>query len=540
MELFFVPVTFYDCSSDGTIIDQKNDNLFIPIYQNDLPIATSTEIVNSAGLITTAYDNLRAACSDFDLCSWVSKTPGNTNISDFFPQNVFSYTSRPIIEFKKSNYFVRSDTTPWRAYNTLIDAVRDTNEQFRITYNVSEGYLITGSLYLAFFAANDDFSIVQTYTIRNEFNKNLRYTHRSSFVVSSMPEFRRLLTGSDTGIPDRLASDPYAGGGTSTQEGGTGDFDGTSDDIDFPAVPTLSASSTGFIKLYNPTVAQLNALANYMWSNNLFDPAIWKKIFADPMDAILGLSIVPVAVPSGTAQAVTVGNIPTDVNMTVATSQYVELDCGTLNVNEYWGAYLDYDPYTRAEIYLPYIGIKPISVDDIMGKAVAIKYHVDILSGACVAYIKCGDSVLYSYIGQCASSIPITGNDWTNVINGVMSIAGAIGTTVATGGATAPMALGTTASTMVNQMKPNIQKSGGMSGTGGMLAIQKPYMILTRPRQALPENQNTFMGYPSFITLSLADVSGYTEIESIHLENMTGTGAEIAEIESILKTGVIL
>jgi len=175
-----------------------------------------------------------------------------------------------------------------------------------------------------------------------------------------------------------------------------------------------------------------------------------------------------------------------------------------------------------------------------MGKAVAIKYHVDILSGACVAYIKCGDSVLYSYIGQCASSIPITGNDWTNVINGVMSIAGAIGTTVATGGATAPMALGTTASTMVNQMKPNIQKSGGMSGTGGMLAIQKPYMILTRPRQALPENQNTFMGYPSFITLSLADVSGYTEIESIHLENMTGTGAEIAEIESILKTGVIL
>lgn len=334
-------------------------------------------------------------------------------------------------------------------------------------------------------------------------------------------------------------TDPYLPGGNSNAGGGTGSFDGTGDNVDIPGLPTLSAVSTGFITLFNPSIEQLQNLSTYMWSNG-FDLETFKKLFADPMDCILGLSIVPVAVPNGEASTVSIGNISTGVSMTKATSQYVTVDCGTLNVNEYWGAYLDYDPYTKAEIYLPYIGTHALSADDIMGKSVHVVYHVDILSGACAAYVKCGGSVLYTFIGQCSSSIPITGNDWTNVINGVLSIAGAVGSMVATGGASAPMAAGMIASTAVNGLKPNVEKSGSMSGTGGMLGIQTPYLILTRPRQALPARQNTFTGYPSFITSKLDSLSGYTEIEEIHLENIPGTEQEISEIEDLLKRGVII
>lgn len=332
-------------------------------------------------------------------------------------------------------------------------------------------------------------------------------------------------------------TDPYEPGGGSTTGGGTGNFDGTGDDIDIPGLPTLSAVDTGFITLFNPSTGQLQSLAQYMWSSG-FDLNTFKKLFADPMDCILGLSIVPVAVPNGGSKTVSVGNISTGVSMTVAATQYVEVDCGTLNVNEYWGAYLDYDPYTKAEIYLPYIGTHPIAVDDIMGKPVRVVYHIDILSGACTAFVKCGGSVLYEFIGQCSSSIPITGNDWTNVINGVLTVAGAIGTMVATGGASAPMAVGAIASTVTNSMKPNVEKSGSMSGTGGMLAVQTPYLILTRPRQALPSGQNSFTGYPSFITENLGSLSGYTEIERVHLEGINATEQELSEIENLLKSGV--
>ena len=346
-------------------------------------------------------------------------------------------------------------------------------------------------------------------------------------------------------IPD---DDPLKPGGESDTGGGTGDFDGTGDDIDIPSLPTVSATDTGFITLFNPSIAQLKNLASYMWSG-LFDLNAYRKLFADPMDCILGLSLVPVAVPNGSSQVVKVGNISTGISMTTAASQYVEVDCGSLNVNEYWGAYLDYDPYTKAEIYLPYIGTHPIAVDDIMKKNVTVKYHVDILSGACTAYVKCGGSVLYTFIGQCSSSIPITANDWTNVINGVLSIAGSIGTMVATGGLSAPVSAGsvmgaaatagTIASTAINTMKPSIEKSGSMSGTGGMLSIQTPYLILTRPRQALPSSQNSFIGYPSFITEYLGGLSGYTEIEAIHLDGVPATDAEIQELETLLYKGVI-
>lgn len=340
--------------------------------------------------------------------------------------------------------------------------------------------------------------------------------------------------------PMYVDSDPFANGAgeSSTTGGGTGDFDGTSDSIEIPGLPTLSAVDAGFITLFAPTIEQLSNLSSYMWSD-AFDVATFKKIFADPMQAILGLSIVPVSVPAGGERVVTVGNISTGISMSTATSQYVEVDCGTINVNEYWGAYLDYDPFTKAEIYLPYVGIHPLSVDDIMGKPVHVVYHVDILSGACCAYVKCGNSVLYSFIGQCASSIPITGNDWTNVINGVLNIAGSVGSMVATGGATAPMAIGTIASTAVNSLKQSVEKSGSMGGTGGMLGVQTPYIILTRPRQAVPSGQNTFMGYPSFITTKLADLSGYTEVDKIHLENIDATDGELNEIETLLKNGVI-
>lgn len=361
-----------------------------------------------------------------------------------------------------------------------------------------------------------------------------------TYGIALPSDFSGTLT--DNFIPN---NDPYKKGGSTSIGGGNGTFGGGStifggntDSIDIPDLPSLSAVDTGFITLFTPTLAQLNSLASYMWSD-VFSLDTFKKLYSDPMDCILGLSIVPVQPTSGDTGPVKIGNISTDVTMNKASSQYVSVDCGTVEVKEYWGGYLDYSPYTKCEIYLPYVGVHEISVDDIMNKSVHIVYHVDILSGACNAYVKCGDSVLYTFIGQCSSSIPISGNDWTNTINGVLSIAGNIGSLVASGGASAPTELPSMAQNAVNALKPNIEKSGAMSGTGGMLGIQKPYIILTRPNQALPENQNKYTGYPSFITMNLSECSGYTEIETIRLENMTCTDDELTEIEALLKQGVV-
>lgn len=338
--------------------------------------------------------------------------------------------------------------------------------------------------------------------------------------------------------------DPNDQGGTSGPGGGTGTFDGTSDPIDFQGLPTLSAVQAGFVTIYNPSITQMQQLANYMWTSDFIDNI--KKLFGDPMDAILGLSIVPLAIPQGASQEVKVGFVGTGVTMTLASTQYVKVDCGSLNIQEFWGSALDYSPYTKCQIYLPYIGVREINTDDIMGKTIHVVYNCDILSGAVTAQIKCGNAVLYQFSGSIASAMPITGRDFAQVISATISAIGTVGALVATGGASAPitaaMAVSGVMSTANNVMgsKPRIEHSGSMGSTAGLMGQQKPYLIVERPRQALPEKYKSYRGYPSNIYFALSALKGFTQIEDIHLENIPATDAELDEIETLLKDGVIL
>lgn len=335
--------------------------------------------------------------------------------------------------------------------------------------------------------------------------------------------------------------DPYNQGGSSTSGGGSGSFDNTGDYIDIPDLPTVTVTESGFITLYNPTKAQLLSLSNYMWSG-AFDINTFRRLFADPMDAILGLTLVPVAVPDGGLQTVKVGNISTGIQMTKAASQYVEFDCGELTLDEYWGAYMDYAPYTKVSIYLPFIGIRPLSTDDVMGKPIRVVYHIDILSGACHCYLRVNNTVLYDYVGQCAMEVPITSNDFTNAISSAISIGATVGAMAVSGGASAPLVVGGVASTAHNIMnaKPNVQRSGSLSGVGGLLGVQIPYIIIERPRQCLPAEQNKFTGYPAYFTDKLVNLTGFTQVEEIHIENTSATETERSEILALLREGVIL
>lgn len=374
------------------------------------------------------------------------------------------------------------------------------------------------------------------------------YTARSfvSINLFTPSQAQQYFPTSISDVPPPTDTDPFIPGGENEHGGGGGDFSDPSEDVTDPAVPDISAVDTGFITLFNPSISQLNSLASYMWSAG-FDLETFKKMFANPMDCILGLSILPKIVPSGGSRTVMVGNISTGVSMTVAASQYVKFDCGSITVKRYSNSFLDYAPYTKVSIYLPFIGIHELSVDDVMNKSVHVKYNIDILSGACVAFVICGGTTLYTYTGQCAASVPVTSGDWSNMINGVI---GAVGGALkaAVGGAVGGLvgAIGSGAASLASSamdvagMKPSIEHSGNMGGMGGMMGVKTPFLIITRPQQAIPAHQNKYTGYPAFVTKELNELEGYTELEEIHLENIPATEQELTEIYNLLKNGVIL
>ena len=341
--------------------------------------------------------------------------------------------------------------------------------------------------------------------------------------------YKILFTVSDT-------NDPYADGGASDTGGGGGSFDGTTEIINEPDSPLVNISNTHFVSLYNPTESQIKSLSNYMWNTLAIEN--WRKIVADPMDAIISLAVLPIDVPSSGTREIYVGAFSTGIACNVASAQYISFDCGTILIPQYSNSYLDYAPYTDISIYIPYVGLRSLPCDAIMGKTIGLKYRIDIFSGACVVYLTVNGSVLLQFTGNCAQPIPFTSQSWGTAVTNAISMV-ASGASMIAMPATAPLAIANMASTAVNGgFKADITKGGGSGGNTGFLGVQKPYVIIQRPVQCIPANQNTFTGYPSYITATFGDLKGYTEVDKIILENINATESELNELESILKGGV--
>ena len=339
-------------------------------------------------------------------------------------------------------------------------------------------------------------------------------------------------------VNQETPDNPYSPGGTSEPGGGVdGNYTLVHDIISIPEKPQLSALSTGFVSIWTPDETQIVDLARYMWNADILTVDFWRKLVADPIDLIYSLAIFPCDIVPDGNDIVCVGLTSTGVRMDYYNSQYFDVDCGSVLLSKYWDAYLDYNPYTKVNIYLPYIGVKPLNVDEVMGDRIAVKYRIDLASGVCIAFIRCGDSVLYQFSGNCATQIPVTSLQFADLVRSAVSLGTAVGATLATAGAAGPAAISAAASLAMS--KPDVAHSGAIGNAAGLMAVQRPYLIVTRPRQALPEDQEVYTGFPSFITQEFTELEGYTEVESVHLHNIPATQSEVDEINRLLTAGVI-
>lgn len=382
-------------------------------------------------------------------------------------------------------------------------------------------------------------------------NTNITHVYVTINLTSSMNVVAYLISPMDdigSSAQELDTSNPYGEGGSATVGGGDGAFgdpDAT-DPAEIPDLPSISAADLGFITMYNPTAAQLKALSDFMWSG-AFDLATYKKLFSDPMQSIIGLAIVPVQPAIGGFKNVKFGTIDSGVGMNYLSTNYVQLDCGSVSIDKYVGCFMDNEPYTKISIYLPFIGIRQISADDCMGRSLHVVYNIDVLTGACACFIEVsGKGVLYSYNGSCITNVPLTAVNFSGAIqNAVSAIGSAIGIAAGVATGAAPVTamsiagLATSAANTALNSKPQVQRSGNLGGSAGIMSIMTPYVIIERPNMSVPNKVQKFVGQTSNITMYLGDCSGFTMCEYVHLDNLNATSEEIVEIESMLKQGVI-
>lgn len=305
-----------------------------------------------------------------------------------------------------------------------------------------------------------------------------------------------------------------------------------------PVAPVGSASSLWAI--YHPTQAQIDSFGAWLWSADFIEQI--KKIFNNPMESIIGLhKVYATPVDAGTA-TIKVGYLDSEVPSAYITQQYITVDCGSIELGEQFANVFDYSPFTLVKLYLPFIGIVPLDVADVMRSTISITYGVDVLTGACLASVSVSrdlnDSVLYQYSGNCAVQYPISSGSYMGIVAGIVSIAGGIAATVATGGGAAPIALGAAGAAF--NAHTDVQHSGSFSGNAGAMGCKTPYLIISRPQTKMADNFENMEGVPTNKYAIIGECSGYIKAKSVHIINVNATDDELTELNNLILSGIII
>lgn len=425
------------------------------------------------------------------------------------------------------------------------------------------------------------------YRVENYYYKVFLKTNRPS--INPAPEVTEPPVIQTSTIVVRVTSmpaDQNDQGGVSDYMNGDGTFDDTTDKVPLPAMPTFSAAKSGMVSLFRPSLSEIQALGAYLWTNIKDFIENMQKLFSNPMDYFIAFHIVPAVPEVGSARNIKLGLWTTNISMAPVVSQWHEADMGEITIQPYWGSALDYAPYTKISLFLPFIGSVSLNTDEVMGQTLSLKYRIDLLSGQCVAILLVNNDALYQFTGECSVSIPLTGADWSRIytaaVGAVTALAAGVAGGVAAGakGATAGMSaanampslpeatadIGAQAEKIASanvlrskallashvshtvdnvagniaSAKPVVQHTGNISGSAGMLGNRTPYVLIEYPNQSLPENYKHFMGYPSNVYSNLTELNGYTECEQILLSGISCTEDELAEITEAMKAGVYL
>lgn len=301
-------------------------------------------------------------------------------------------------------------------------------------------------------------------------------------------------------------------------------------------LPTGSASSLW--KVYHPSQAQVDAFGAWLWSSNFVEQI--KKMFNDPMQSIIGLhKIFATPIDAGTA-TIKVGYLDSEVASAYVNNQYVTVDCGSVELREYFGNVFDYEPFTRVAIFLPFIGVQKLDVAEVMRSTISVMYHVDVFSGACLAEVAVtrdgGGGCLYTFSGDASARYPISSGSYMGIVSGVLSIAGGIAGTIATGGAALPAVVG--AGVAATHMHTDVKHSGQISGNAGAMGGKVPYLIVVRPQTEVAERSEKYYGYGANSYCKVESLSGFARLyNAVVRPNDSITDEERKEIQTILESG---
>lgn len=359
------------------------------------------------------------------------------------------------------------------------------------------------------------------------------------------------------------------GGGYNETSPGKGSFDDHSDLIELTPLPTYNPCDAQFLKVWLMDATDLAHIGDALFPQydltNLDILGTWKEIAEmllnnKRIDYMLDLLIVPVEPSHATnKQHITCGGWPLSYFGNEQTPQihyvdgklvqncYVEVDCESVTIPEYWANFLDFSG-TKVKVFLPYIGYVDLQPEYVIGGELSIKYRFNAYDGSFMCYLfsksghsELNGSLIGQYAGVAAIHLPLQSQDYTQKISGLISSLGTVVAGAASGGISAAAAGGATANltnTLVS--KPGSSHANGYNASSSFLSHKRPYLIIERQHSQFSEKYPEEVGLPLNVMFTLGSLTGLTKCESAHLDTIPCSVEGKEKISQLLADGIIL
>lgn len=260
-------------------------------------------------------------------------------------------------------------------------------------------------------------------------------------------------------------------------------------------------------------------------------------------------------------------------------------DFGKIKIKPHYENFLDYDPYTKIYIFLPFCGQIELNTCVVMNKDLSLKCAIDASDGSICwqLYNETDEQPIFTKQAKCGCDIPITSVDASqmgaNIVNASLGLLNTVGKTgadiyagavsamekaaptaaegiVAGGAGTAGVLGGAAIAGGAYGLAKNItniisacsnlgmaskeipQMTGGVAGLAASLVDRCPYIIYQRPLSTNPDTYGHTVGFIHNKTALISETHGFTICKNADVSGISqATTREKEEIKHILDNG---
>lgn len=324
-----------------------------------------------------------------------------------------------------------------------------------------------------------------------------------------------------------------------------GDGDNSSDPFEI-VNPSISPYDT-YTTTYLCRKSDINKLSNYIWSDNFVNNVI--RLFENPAELITNNVFFPFSLTENQTlpdpEQIKIGNLnaPTDVTGIPVGQIYTRRRITPYyEYTSYYGNFLDYNPYSKYFLYLPYIGFVDIDGNDVIKHQIHIEYVFELETGDCTAYFYSDTRLVSQFNGRLGTPVGLSNSNQilknigyaTAVIKTGVGVATAVASQGQYGTGDIVGGIKDFVSTFSEQTINVGDKVGGLNGLYGP---QDVYLVIFHAVPAEAENLKEIFGKSASYGGTVSEFSGFLQCSAV--DGYTkGTDEENNEIFELLRGGI--